>query len=120
MVTTMQRLRSLSTIVAVSSEGSLMFTINSGKNNGSTFFLFLVKLSNYLDSVNPNWRQRTIIMIDNAPYHRSKVNMEKYPTLKLPIIFLGPYQFKMAPVELVFSYIKNRDLNPLNTKALSR
>ena len=72
MTTTMQRLRSLSIIAAVSSEGKLMFTINSGKNNSHTFMLFLIKLSNYLDSVDPRWRQDTVIMIDNAPYHRSK------------------------------------------------
>ena len=46
--------------------------------------------------------------------------MGKYSELKVPIMFLGPYQFKLAPVELMFSYIKNRDLNPLNTKALGR
>jgi transposase len=82
--------------------------------------LFLIKLSNYLDEISPKWRSNTIIMVDNAPYHRSKMMMGKYPLLKIPIMFLGPYQFKLAPVELMFSYIKNRDLNPLNTKALGR
>ena len=120
MVTTMQRLRSLSIIAAVSTEGHFLYTINSGKNNSSTFQLFLIKLSNYLDTTNPNWRQNTIVMVDNAPYHRSKMMMEKYQKLRVPIMFLGPYQFKLAPVELMFSYIKNRDLNPLNTKALGR
>ena len=56
MVTTMQRLRSLSIIAAVSSDGKLMYTINSGKNNSGTFCLFLIKLSNYYDSINPEWR----------------------------------------------------------------
>ena len=91
MVNTMQRLRSLSIIAAVSSEGKFMFTINSGKNNINTFMLFLVKLSNYLDGSKPKWRQNTIIMIDNAPYHRSKFMMSKYELLKVPIMFLGPY-----------------------------
>ena len=91
MVTNMQRLRSLSIIAAVSSDGKFMFTINSGKNNSATFMLFLIKLSNYLDSTNINWRQNTIIMVDNAPYHRSKYMMEKYPLLKIPLMFLGPY-----------------------------
>ena len=116
----MQRLRSLSIIAAASSDGRLMYTINSGKNNSGTFGLFLIKLSNFYDSINPEWRQTTIIMVDNAPYHRSKVMMEKYKTLKIPIMFLGPYHYKIAPVELIFSYVKNRDLNPLNTKALGR
>ena len=91
MVTTNQRLRSLSMIAAVSSDGRLMYTINSGKNNSSTFMLFIIKLSNFLDEINLNWRQNTIIMIDNAPYHRSRVMMEKYQVLKVPVLFLGPY-----------------------------
>ena len=75
----------------MSSDGRLMYTINSGKNNSGTFTLFLVKLSNYLDSVNPQWRQSTIIMVDNAPYHRSKLTIEKQAALKVPLMFLGPY-----------------------------
>ena len=55
-----------------------MYTINSGKNNSSTFVLFLIKLSEHLNNVDANWRETTIIMIDNAPYHRSKSIMEKY------------------------------------------
>ena len=35
-------------------------------------------------------------------------------------MYLGPYQFKMAPVEHFFAYLKNRDLNPLNTRAYSK
>ena len=91
MVTNMQRLRSLSIIAAVSSEGRFMFTINSGKNNSNTFMLFLIKLSNFLDSVDGKWRKKTVIMVDNAPYHRSKLMMEKYGLLKIPLMFLGPY-----------------------------
>ena len=91
MVTTMQRLRSLSIITAVSSDGRFMYTVNNGKNNSNTFMLFLIKLSNHLDNTVANWRQNTIIMIDNAPYHRSKMMMEKYQVLKVPVMFLGPY-----------------------------
>jgi hypothetical protein len=78
-------------IAAASSDGRLMYTINSGKNNSNTFMLFIIKLSNFLDGINHNWRQNTIIMIDNAPYHRSRLMMEKYRVLKVPVLFLGPY-----------------------------
>jgi hypothetical protein len=91
MVTTMQRLRSLSLIAAVSSDGQLMFTVNSGKNNSITFILFLIKLSNYLDETSPNWRQNTILIVDNAPYHRSKLAKERFGSLKIPLMYLGPY-----------------------------
>ena len=43
-------------IAAVSSDGNLMFTVNSGKNNSITFILFLIKLSKHLDESKPNWR----------------------------------------------------------------
>src|SRR5689334_25037011 len=69
MVTTMQRPPSLSIIVAVSSKGQFLFTVNSGKNNSNTFLLFLIKLCNHLDETQANWRHSTILMIDNAPYH---------------------------------------------------
>jgi transposase len=35
-------------------------------------------------------------------------------------MFLAPYSFKMAAVERLFAFIKNRDLNPLVAKAYSR
>jgi hypothetical protein len=68
-----------------------MYTINSGRNNSLTFALFLIKLSQHLDANDENWRSSTVIMIDNAPYHRSKMMMEKYELLKVPVMFLGPY-----------------------------
>ncbi len=35
-------------------------------------------------------------------------------------MYLGPYSFNMAAVEIFFSFIKNRDLNPLAIRAYSR
>jgi hypothetical protein len=35
-------------------------------------------------------------------------------------MFLGPYQFAMAPVEKLFAFIKGRDLNPLMRRAYSK
>jgi len=57
-----------------------------------------------------------MIMIDNAPYHRGNIVKEKLQKLKVPMMYLGPYQFSMAPIELFFSYIKSKDLNPLNSR----
>jgi hypothetical protein len=38
----------------------------------------------------------------------------------IQFMYLGPYQFKLAPVEHVFSLIKSRDLNRLNTRVVTR
>jgi hypothetical protein len=35
-------------------------------------------------------------------------------------MYLAPYSFKMAAVEKLFSFVKNRDLNPLVARAYSR
>ncbi|CDW82992.1 UNKNOWN [Stylonychia lemnae] len=115
-----QRLIKVSMIAAGSSDGEVLFTMNQGNNTGDTFLLFLIKLAHYLNSQRPDWRLNTILLIDNAPYHRSRDMMAAYRKLKLPVMFLGPYQFHLAPIEQVFRFIKNRDLNPLTTRAQSR
>ena len=58
-------------IAAISSNGGLYYTVNRGKTNSWTFLLYIVKLVEHLDSSDPDWRKNTIIMLDNASYHRS-------------------------------------------------
>ena len=67
-----------------------------------------------------NWRDTSTLLLDNASIHRAKDSLETYDDLGLPVMFLAPYSFKMAPVEKLFSYVKNRDLNPLVAKSYSR
>ena len=119
-VTHTQRLASMNIIAAVSNKGRFIYTVNKGKNNGDTMIHFLLKLCELLNKESPDWRAKTVLLTDNAPYHRSKAMMDKYRQLKLPMMFFGPYQFKLAPIELMYSYIKNRDLNPLKTRAQAR
>jgi transposase len=59
-------------------------------------------------------------LLDNASFHRSERALEGYKHMGLPVMFLGPYSFNMAAVEKLFSIVKNRDLNPLTTRAYSR
>ena len=115
-----QRLFSLNIIAAITSDGRVFFTVNRGRTRSTTFCLFLSKMISQLDLQDPNWRMTTIFMIDNAPYHRSKETSEFIAKARVPIMFLGPYQFPMAPVEKFFAFIKNRDLNPLMSKAYSK
>ena len=45
-------------------------------------------------------------MIDNAQYHRGTLTLEYFEKKGIPILYLGPYHFKMAPIEMFFSYLK--------------
>jgi transposase len=94
-------------IFGVSSRGEFYYTVNYGTTNSDTYFLYIMKLAQRLYLHDRHWRDNTILMMDNAPYHRSAVNMQRYSKHRIPIMFLGPYHFKLAPVEMMFSYIKD-------------
>ena len=120
LVTHAARLNNVNLIAAVSNRGKFYFQVCQGNNNSETFWFFLMRLCLHLQREDPIYRKKTWIMLDNARFHRSKFMMEKYTDYGIPILFLGPYHFNMAPVEMMFAYIKNRDLNKLQTRANSR
>jgi hypothetical protein len=86
-----QRLFSLNIIAAITSRGNMYFTVNRGRTRSKTFCLFLGKLAARLDIEDPQWRSNSIVLIDNAPYHRSKETREFIARAQVPLMFLGPY-----------------------------
>ena len=36
--------------------------------------------------------------------------MPLYEALKVPVLYLGPYHFRMAPVEMTFNYVKSHEM----------
>jgi transposase len=81
---------------------------------------FIVKLCEELDNRDSAWRTKSTLLLDNASVHRSKETISNFKSIGLPIMFLAPYSFKMAAVEKLFAFVKNRDLNPLVAKAYSK
>lgn len=78
--------------------------------------IFLLKLIKVLDGKDQHWRSKTVIMMDNASYHRSKLVAAFIKEKSIPVMYLGPYQFRTAPVERAFAFIKNHNLNPQKLK----
>jgi transposase len=107
-------------IAAISTSGKMFFTINQGKNNSASFLYFIVKLCKRLDLEDPSWRTKLVLLLDNASIHRSRETMGYMKAFGIPLMFLAPYSFKMAAVEKLFAFVKNRDLNPLTVRAYSR
>ena len=70
----------------------------------------MLKLIRLLDEQDSSWRDSSVFLLDNASYHRSSFLLEKIKLMKVPLFFLGPYQFALAPVENFFAYIKRTDL----------
>lgn len=106
------RLNRVSLIAGISSTGNFYFSCNQGFNNFLCVYHFLLKLVLLLDQRDSTWRKHTIILLDNSPTHRSRQLLRRLEMLKVPIFFLGPYHFNLAPAEKFFSYVKNFDLNP--------
>lgn len=103
-------------IAAMCSSGEVWYTVNCGLTNSETFCFFLAKLVEHLDGVDPGWRESSVLLLDNANYHRGIATQATMTSLRLPVLFLGPYHFNLSPVELLFNHVKARDLNPLRSK----
>ena len=76
--------------------------------------MFMRHFSNMLDRESPDWRDDTIITMDNALYHVSSESLSLYKDLKLPIMLNPPHGYNVAPVELVFAFNKATSLNREN------
>ena len=105
---------------AITSKGRTFFSVNQGKNTSLTFQFFIVRLCKALDNQDESWRTKSTLLIDNASIHRSKVTLDAFEQMGVPVMFLAPYSFKMAAVEKLFAVVKNRDLNPLVVKSYSK
>ena len=52
-----------------------------------------------------------MITMDNAPYHVSTGTMAIMKDLQVPIMYLGPHSYNVAPVEMLFAAIKSTNMN---------
>ena len=59
-----------------------------------------------------DWRNDTILILDNAPYHNSESTMKLFESLRIPVLFTGPHSYDAAPCELFFALFKSVDFNP--------
>ena len=59
-----------------------------------------------LDWEDRNWRKNTVIMWDGAGYHEATEVLQLMQQQRVPLMFLGPYSYHMAPAEMVFAALK--------------
>ena len=78
--------------------------------------MFFVNLVKRLDETRENWRKNHIILMDNAPYHKSTDTIRLLEHLKIPLIFTGPHSYDASPIELFFAAFKSADINPRHVK----
>ena len=98
-------------IAALDNFGQIWFSLGHAATDGDVITLFLMNMVKILDNEDPNWRDNTIFLWDNAPYHTSVETKKIIHRLGLQIIFSGPYSFSAAPIETLFSGLKFGELN---------
>ena len=74
--------------------------------------IFLRQLVLKLDQEDAEWRENTVLLLDNAPYHTSESTIDLMEGLNIPLLFTGPHSYDAAPIELLFAAFKSADINP--------
>ena len=107
-------------ILALDSEAKIYCSLLQANSDEDTMKLFLTELVRTLDYEDRQWRQNTVLMWDNAGYHEAGEVLTLLKEQRVPVMYLGPYSYHMAPCEMVFAALKvqwlNQDQAPLGKK----
>ena len=76
--------------------------------------LFMRYLVERLDRETPGWQEDSIILMDNASYHVSKLAREYFRKMQIPVMYTDPYSYNSSPIETLFSMLKLGELNEDN------
>ena len=82
--------------------------------------VFFHKLVKKLEAERPDFRESTVIMLDNAPYHTCQASLRLFEKLQIPVLFTGPHSYAASPIELLFAAFKSADINPRHVKTGKR
>ena len=104
----------VSMIAIVDNFSAIYYSFMQGNSDVQTTKMMLLRLVEILDLEDKNWRANTILLLDNASYHKGKSIIKLLNGLKVPTLFTSPYSPMLSPIELLFASIKRSDINPDN------
>jgi hypothetical protein len=99
-------------LAAIDNRGAAYVSLGTANTDSGVMIAFFSELCKVLDGEDPNWRDKTVILLDNASYHRSLETRAAVKKLGIKTIYSGPYSYISAPIELYFGLLKRGDLNP--------
>ena len=102
----------VSMILGVDTGGQVYLSLVQSNSNASVMGIFFGALVKKLEQEDKNWRRRTVLVIDNAPYHTCRSTMKILEDLNVPVLFTGPHSYSACPAELFFASFKSKDINP--------
>ena len=99
---------SISVIMTIFSNGVWFVMLTNNTTNSYIFTHYLDKMNNWINNNNMFGYSSIYLMMDNWPYHKSKETTERLKNLNIKTIFLPPYSPTLAPIEIIFGWIKKR------------
>jgi hypothetical protein len=80
-------------IAALCSSGTTLLSIIQANSNNEVMAVFFTYLVRKLDSQDPNWRDNSVLLLDNASYHSNPDIKQHLAFLRVPVIYSGPYSY---------------------------
>ena len=80
-------------IAGLDCKGQVYLSLVQSNNNNQVMELFFRALAKKLDDERPRWRSDTVVLLDNAPYHRSKASLTVLQGLGIPVLFSGAHSY---------------------------
>ena len=92
--------------MSIFSNGCWFAMISNATTNTQVFIYFLNRMIEWLIKNNKFGFKNINLILDNCPYNKSKEAIKNMQKLPIKIYFLPPYSPSLAPIELMFGWIK--------------
>ena len=98
--------------MAIDTLGNLYACYTQVNTDANVVAMYLRILCSLLDEDRPGWRRNTVLLLDNARGHTGERAVAAIRQLEIPVMFLPPYAYSVAPIEKLFARLKATNLNP--------
>ena len=102
----------MSLLAAIDNYGAIYYALTQVTTNHDVFQLFTTQLAAKLNKESPGWATSSYWLLDGARYHTGHGSLEWMCQLGMRVVVTGPYGYLGSPIEMLFGYLKQTDLNP--------
>lgn len=86
----------ISLIACVGSDGSAYYCLTQVNTDANVFCLYLTELVKKLTQDDKNWRDNSVLLLDNAAYHLDEKVLKHLAFLNVTVIFSGPCKYQSS------------------------
>ena len=99
---------SISIIMSIFSNGCWFAMLWNTNTNSQVFLHYISKINEWLNCNKLFGYDNIYMILDNCSYHKSSETIKQLWNSEMKIVFLPPYSPSLAPIELIFGWIKRK------------